>query len=278
MDEVLQHLKHLGFTELEAKCLHVLAECGTQTGYEIAKRLGVSRSNVYSALQKLAEKGVVLTSHGEPTHYQSLPIEEIGDKIESDLQASIRYVKSHMPKQDTERTEYFSVEGDAKVIERIRNELKKAREEALGDLWSEEAELLKAELRHAQEQGIRILVSTVGEAVLPDGIHQFPHGREEAWQERNGRKFTLLVDRKLAIIGTRGGGEPTKAMLTEHPAMVELLLNNFFHDIVLHELHRDMGAKLDEKYGKNFKKVIQKYTESRPMEEKSTEGKRRKKK
>ena len=55
MEEVLQHLKNLGFTELEAKCLHVLAEAGTQTGYEIAKRLGVSRSNVYSALQKLAE-------------------------------------------------------------------------------------------------------------------------------------------------------------------------------------------------------------------------------
>ena len=68
MEDVHLHLKNLGFTDLEAKCLHVLAESGTQTGYEIAKQLGVSRSNVYSALQKLAEKGAVLTSHGEPTH------------------------------------------------------------------------------------------------------------------------------------------------------------------------------------------------------------------
>jgi HTH-type transcriptional regulator, sugar sensing transcriptional regulator len=278
MDEVLQHLKHLGFTDLEAKCLHVLAECGTQTGYEIAKRLGVSRSNVYSALQKLAEKGVVLTSHGEPTHYQSVPIDEIGDKIEADLQASIRFVKTHMPKQDAERTEYFSMEGDAKVIDRIRAELKKAREEALCDLWSEEAKLLKDDLVHAGGQGVRILASTVGDVELPDSVHQFPHGREEVWQERNGRKFSLLLDRKLAIIGTRGGGEPTKAMLTEHPAMVELLLNGFFHDVVMHDLQRDMGAKLEEKYGKNFKKIIQKYTEAKPIETKPAEGKRRKKK
>ncbi|MBD0379561.1 TrmB family transcriptional regulator [Paenibacillus sedimenti] len=283
MEEVLQHLKNLGFTDLEAKCLHVLAESGKRTGYEIAKRLGVSRSNVYSALQKLAEKGVVLTSHGEPTHYQSVPIDEIGDKIEAELQASIRYVKSHMPKQDAERTEYFSLEGDAKVIERIRTELKKAREEALCELWSEEAQLLKDELAHAQEHGVRILASTVGEAQLPNGVHQFPHGRDEAWQARIGRKFTLLIDRKLAIIGTRGGGEPTKAMLTEHPAMAELLLNNFFHGVVMHELQRDMGAKLEDKYGKNFKKIMQKYTEvksteAKQAEGKPAEGKRRKKK
>ncbi|KRF39192.1 TrmB family transcriptional regulator [Paenibacillus sp. Soil787] len=294
MEDVHLHLKNLGFTDLEAKCLHVLAVSGTQTGYEIAKQLSVSRSNVYSALQKLAEKGAVLTSHGEPTQYQSVPIEEIGERIEAELQASIRYVKAHMPKQDAHRSEYFSLEGDEKVTRRIRTELKKAKEEALCDLWPEEAKLLKEDLRLVPAQGVRLLVSTTGEVVLPDGVHQFPHGREVHWPERNGRKFTLLIDRKLAIIGTRGGDEPTLAMLTEHPAMVELLLNNFFRDVVIHELQQDMGAKLEDKYGKNFKKIIQKYTgvkemdpqpagvgkslEGKPSEGKSAEGKRRKKK
>ncbi|SDN37755.1 Sugar-specific transcriptional regulator TrmB [Paenibacillus sp. yr247] len=289
MEDVLLHLKNLGFTDLEAKCLHVLAECGTQTGYEIAKALGVSRSNVYSALQKLAEKGAVLTSHGEPTYYQSVPIEEIGERIEAELQASIRYVKANMPKQDAHRSEYFSLEGDSKVIERIRTELRKAKEEALCDLWSEEAKLLKEDLRLVPAQGVRLLVSTIGEVELPSGVHQFPHLPEEDWPGRNGRKFTLLIDRKLAIIGTRGGDEPTLAMLTEHPAMVELLRSHFFQDVIMHELQQDMGAKLEDKYGKNFKKIIQKYTDVNEMdaqpagvgkssEGKSPEGKRKKKK
>lgn len=294
MEDVLLHLKNLGFTDLEAKCLHVLAENGTQTGYEIAKQLGVSRSNVYSALQKLAEKGAVLTSHGERALYQSVPIEEIGERIEAELHASIRYVKAHMPKQDAHRSEYFSLEGDTKVTQRMRTELRKAKEEVLCDLWSEEAQLLKEDLRQVPAQGVRLLVSTVGEVGMPSGVHTFPHKRNETWQERSGRKFTLLIDRKLAIVGTRGGDEPTLAMLTEHPAMVELLLNNFFRDMVIHELQQDMGAKLEDKYGKNFKKIIQKYTEVRAMdaqptdagkslegksiERKSDEGKRRKKK
>ncbi|WP_187274398.1 TrmB family transcriptional regulator [Paenibacillus sp. N3.4] len=278
MEDVLLHLRNLGFTELEAKCLHVLAVSGTQTGYEIAKQLGVSRSNVYSALQKLAEKGALLTSHGEPTHYQSVPIEEIGERIEAELQASIRYVKAHMPKQEAHRSEYFSLEGDTKVVERIRTELRKAKEEVLCDLWSEETELLKQDLRYGQENGLNLLVSTKGEVELPAGVHQFTHGREEVWQERSGRKFTLLLDRKLAIIGTRGGGEPTLAMLTEHPAMVEQLLNSFFQHLVIYELKRDMGSKLEDKYGKNFKKMIQKYTEVKELDAKPLEEKRKKKK
>lgn len=263
MEDIHLHLKNLGFTDLEAKCLHVLAECGTQTGYEIAKELGVSRSNVYSALQKLAEKGAVLTSHGEPTHYQSVPIEEIGERVEAELRASIRYVKEHMPKQDEHRSEYFSLEGDVKVLDRIRTELRKAKEEALCDLWAQEAQLLKEELRQVPAQGVRLLVSTIGDAALPSGVHQFLHKRDAAWSERKGRKFTLLIDRKLAIVGTRGGDEHTLAMLTEHPAMVELLLNSFWRDVVIHELQQDMGAKLEDKYGKNFKKIIQKYTEGK---------------
>jgi len=286
MEQVVQHLKNLGFTELEAKCLHVLSETGTMTGYEIAKRLGVSRSNVYVALQKLVEKGVALASKGEPTHYQSVPIEEISEKVEAELQASIRYVKEHMLRRDAMRTEYFSVEGDQKVLERIRAELRKTQGEALCDLWAEEAELLGPQLLQAQQGGAHVLVSLVGD-VEPSGIECVPHGREEAWQQEHGRKFTLLLDRRLAIIGTRGGdGEPVKAMLTEHPAMVALLLNNFLHDLVMYELQKDMGPKLEDKYGKNFKKLIQKYTEPKSAESKAESkvegkadgGKRKKKK
>ena len=121
--------------------------------HQIAKGLGVSRSNVYAALQKLAEKGAVLTSHGEPTVYQSVPIEEIGERMEAELQASIRYVKEHLPKQDAHRSEYFSLEGDAKVMERVRSELRKAMGEASVTSPQEDAKLLKEDIRAGDDAG-----------------------------------------------------------------------------------------------------------------------------
>jgi sugar-specific transcriptional regulator TrmB len=262
MDLVVRHLRNLGFTELEAKCLHVLSEFGTSTGYEIAKRLGVSRSNVYSALQKLVEKGVVLASKGEPTHFHALSLEDISAHIESDVQESIRYVKEHMPRQDSERTEYYTLEGDAKVLERLRSELNKASEEVLCELWAEEAELLREELIALQERGIRVLLTVQGEAELP-GVTVIPARREELWQERSGRKLTIVVDRRLSIVGTRGEQGGAKAMLTEHPDMAELLVNHFYQGVILHELMKDMGGKLEDKYGKHFKKIVQSYTDNK---------------
>ena len=45
MDQLLHHLRHLGFTEMESKIMVELARQGSASGYEVAKRLGVSRSN-----------------------------------------------------------------------------------------------------------------------------------------------------------------------------------------------------------------------------------------
>ncbi|KRE86430.1 hypothetical protein ASG89_10480 [Paenibacillus sp. Soil766] len=272
MEDVLQHLKNLGFTDLEAKCLHVLAVSGTQTGYEIAKGLGVSRSNVYAALQKLAEKGAVLTSHGEPTVYQSVPIEEIGERMEAELQASIRYVKEHLPKQETHMSEYFSLEGETRVIERIRSELRKAKEEAFCDLSPEEAKLLRDDIREVSAHGVRVIVMPTRDAGA--GFYPFARKRGDGLKGQQGRKFAILIDRKLAIIGTRGVEDPTVAMITEHPAMVELLYNHFCSSVVLQELQQDMGTKLEDKYGKNFKKIIQKQIDGKVPEPKKTdEGK-----
>jgi sugar-specific transcriptional regulator TrmB len=259
MEQLLRHLRNLGFTELEAKCLHVLSELGNRTGYEIAKRLGVSRSNVYSALQKLVEKGVVLTSKGEPTHYHALSLEEITEHIESDVHQSIRYVKEHMPRQESDRTEYYTLEGDTKVIERLRSEVKNAREEVLCDFNKEEAELIADVLIQLQENGIRVLVTGDDEIDLP-GVQLIPARREEFVRERAGRKFSIAVDRRLAIVGTRGDGGLTKAMLTEHADMAELLVSHFYQGVILHELMKDMGAKLEDKYGKHYKKILQPYS------------------
>ncbi len=268
METLIQHLRNLGFTELEAKCLHVLSEFGTSTGYEIAKRLGVSRSNVYTALQKLVEKGVLLESRGEPNHYHSLSIEDISGKIAAEIEHSIRYVKQNMPKPDSDRSEYFSLDGDAKALERVRTEIRKARDEVLCDFWPEELELLAGDLRAVSEAGARVCVAAARAAEAPDGVQVFSHGRGEGWQEGSGRKFSLVIDRRLAIIGTRGGQTAGKAMLTEHRAMVELLHSHFCQDVVLQELMKDMGAKLEDKYGKNFKKIIQKYTDTKRRKKK----------
>ena len=54
MDEhqFIECLIHYGLTRQEAIVYHRLLTDGKQTGYEIAKATGISRSNAYSALMR----------------------------------------------------------------------------------------------------------------------------------------------------------------------------------------------------------------------------------
>ena len=54
-NQYVEYLLHFGLTRQEALIYVELLVKGKQTGYEIAKETGISRSNVYSVLAALAE-------------------------------------------------------------------------------------------------------------------------------------------------------------------------------------------------------------------------------
>lgn len=261
MDSINRHLIQLGFTELESKCLIVLAENKELTGYEVAKKLGSSRSNVYASLQNLQDSGLILCSVGEPKIYQSLPLEEMENIIQEKMNDSFNYLRNHFPLFLRKLDNFYTLDGEKQVFERTRLELAKAKKEILADIWTEEADLFGDLLLEAEQNEVNVIVSSVGMANLPLK-KVIIHGREEAWQEKGWRKFSYVIDRQVAILGVRGNGYATKALLTEHPAMVMLLLNNFFHDLVIHEIMSDMKDEVLQRYGRNFEEVYKKYTGS----------------
>lgn len=46
------------------------------------------------------------------------------------------------------------------------------------------------------------------------------------------------------------------AVETDHPAVSELLKNNFVHDLVIQQIERDFGGELTMKYGPNYRDFI----------------------
>lgn len=265
MEELIQHLKGLGFTEMESKMLIVLAEQGTMSGYEVAKRLGVSRSNVYAALQRLVDHGFMKVSKGEPSLYTVLPVEELTRMITDQLHTSIRYVEQLMPKQTHDDTEFYSFNQEKKVLECLRQELNRAQQEIIVDVWAEEAQLLRDELEQAEERGVKVFWSVVGsreEHRIRRMQLQLHTGQLDEEDEFDGRKFSIVVDRKWCMLGMRGESLQTKALVTEHPAMLELLLNHFAQELVLFELEAELGVELREKFGASFERIYRKYFQS----------------
>jgi len=268
MEQLVQHLKVLGFTEMESKMLIVLTEQGSMSGYEVAKRLGVSRSNVYAALQKLVDNGFVLCSKGEPTHYTVLRVEELTRMIGDQLQNSIRHVEQLMPKQSNDVTEFFSLDSEKKVIERVRQELGRAQQEIIVDVWAEEATLFREDLEQAEKRGVKVFWSVVEsleehrQRRMQLQLHSSLEGDTSQADQPYGRKFSIVIDRKWSMLGMRGEDIPTKALVTEHPALLELLLNHFAQELVLFEVEQELGPELRERFGTNFEGIYRKYFQS----------------
>ncbi|MCH5584392.1 TrmB family transcriptional regulator [Shimazuella sp. AN120528] len=259
MEQLIMELKKIGFTELEAKCLLVLGEKGKLTGYEVSKQIGTSRSHVYTALQNLIDKGMVMISKGDPSYYDSISFQEIRKKIEANLEHSFDYLEQHYPTKSESLDDFFTLEGDRQVIERVHFEVANGQQEVIADIWSEEAEIFGDILMEIEQKDVRLIVSAVGDIPLPIK-NLLVDDREESWQKKGWRKFSFVIDRKIAILGVRGKGIYTKALVTKHPAMVQLLLNNFFHDVVLHEIMSDMKEDMMKRYGRNFEEIYRKYT------------------
>ena len=57
-NQYVEYLLHFGLTRQEALIYVELLVKGKQTGYEIAKETGISRSNVYSVLAALCDRRV----------------------------------------------------------------------------------------------------------------------------------------------------------------------------------------------------------------------------
>ena len=75
--EIVERLMHFNLTRQEATLYLLLVKAGRLTGYEAAKQTGISRSNTYTALAGLVEKGAAyIMEEGKVTRYTPVAPEE----------------------------------------------------------------------------------------------------------------------------------------------------------------------------------------------------------
>lgn len=255
MEQLLVHLRSLGFTEMESKIMVELASIGQSSGYEVAKRLGVSRSNVYAALQRLTQQGYVRCGDGEPARYSVLAPEELAKMISGRVEASLTYVEKEMPRGGSVSATFYNVEGERNVMDALIRQLNAAEHEIVVDVWREEASLLRSELEEAERRGVRLLWAFDGGNAASPYLPWQPLAGSAASE---GRKFSFVIDRRWCMLGMRGE-DGAQAVVTEHRVLVELLLAHFTQEMVLFELEQDMGAELERRYGHRYGDIYRRY-------------------
>lgn len=258
MDDLIRQLRSIGFTEMEAKIMITLSEQGMMTGYEVAKKLGVSRSNVYAALQRLVDHGYVLITQGEPTHYHALDVHELTRMMSERMQHALSYVEAHMPAGVEEVGGFYTIEGEKAVLDALRRYASQAESEIIVDAAPQEAVMIQEELRQAEARGVKVLWSLSG-SEGDNRVADLLMNNAGSQATTGSNRFILVIDRRQALIGMHGNGRYTKALMSDHPAITELLLSHFVQDIILYELEQLMDDTMREQAGPQFSKLIEPY-------------------
>ncbi len=119
-----ENIKAFGLTGQEASIYFELLKHGEMTGYEVSKETGISRSNVYSALNSLVEKGAAYLCEGEATKYQGVEVKVFTQNVLKELRKKADIVLKEAPKESVKTEGYVTIKGTKHIGNKIEEMLK----------------------------------------------------------------------------------------------------------------------------------------------------------
>ena len=255
-------LQQLGLSELEARLYLELHQEAGLSGYEVAKRVSVSRTNVYAALRSLLDKGACRKIEGDPVRYDAVPIEELLRFLRREFEQSAQTLLDELKTPPATAPAFYNWQGNEPIKLAIGRLIANADRFIVVDLWSEDLAWVERDLLAAEQRGVTAVLIVLGE-VQSSLKNVIVHKRDEKWPSDAPRKFSVLCDMRTSITGSFGSGIKPTALETTHPAVIEILKVAFHEDLILKQIEADFGPELNARYGPNYEEIVKFYTEQK---------------
>ncbi len=223
----IDHLVLFGLTRQEATIYLTLFTQGELTGYETAKLTGISRSNAYSALAGLVDKGAAYVIEGSATKYIYVPIEEFCDNVLRNLASSKEKLIKNIPSRKIESEGYITISGEENILNKLKNLLESAKERVYLSIPKQIVKLIEMELESLVRKGIKIVLITNDDVKLP-GIKTYITELEEG-------QIRLIVDSTNVLTGEIDG-ENSSCLYSSKKNLVDVFKEALRNEMKLIEL------------------------------------------
>ncbi|MDY6029258.1 MAG: helix-turn-helix domain-containing protein [Acidaminococcaceae bacterium] len=169
--ELIEGLTNFNLTKQEATLYVLLLKTGQLTGYEAAKQTGISRSNTYTALAGLVEKGAAYVAEEDKvTRYTPVAPEEFCSNKLRRLQEIRRDILAQLPELQSAAEGYITVKGAEEIVNRLRNTIAQAKERIYVSGSAAVLEPVRQELEEASARGLKIVVISEKDFVMPEAV------------------------------------------------------------------------------------------------------------
>lgn len=191
--DAAEMLMQFALTRQEALIYMALITDGAMTGYEVAKQLGISRSNCYTSLASLVEKGAAYLLEDTATRYVAVRPEEFcGNRIRM-LGELKETLSEQLRPREAETEGYLTIGGQDNMTDKAIFMIEHAAERLY--LSAERAclEPLIPSLKAAAERGRQVTVITDAPFSQPD-IRFYS-------ADCHPRQIRLIVDSNAVLTG-----------------------------------------------------------------------------
>ena len=229
--ELIEGLTHFNLTKQEATLYVLLLKEGYLTGYEAAKQTGISRSNTYTALAGLVEKGAAyVLEEGKVTRYTPVAPEEFCTNKIDRLKEIKQKVLSQLPVLKSDAEGYITIKGELEIINKLKNTVRQAEARIYVSANKRVMELLKSELLDALDRGLKVVIISDKQFTLPQAIC---YGTE-----KQNEQIRLIADSQTVVTGDLEDEENSTCLYSCKRNLVDLFKDALKNEIKLIELQK----------------------------------------
>lgn len=229
--ELIEGLTHFNLTKQEATLYVLLLKEGHLTGYEAAKLTGISRSNTYTALAGLVDKGAAyVLEEGKVTRYTPVPPEEFCTNKINRLQNIKQKILNQLPALKNDAEGYITIKGELEIINKLKNTVRQAEARIYVSANQRVMELLKSELMDALKRGLKVVIISDEQFTLPQAIC---YGTE-----KQNEQIRLIADSQTVVTGDLEDEENSTCLYSCKRNLVDLFKDALKNEIKLIELQK----------------------------------------
>ncbi|MDE5908116.1 MAG: TrmB family transcriptional regulator [Lachnospiraceae bacterium] len=235
---VLEKLGAFGLTRQEANIYLCLFRQGELNGYEVAKYTGISRSNVYSGLSALTDKGAAYLIEGNSNKYMAVPIVEFCENKIRNLNQEKEYLMEHIPSIHKKEIGYITISGSQNIWDKMICMIKKAEKRIYISASKKVIEKLQNEFYEVISKGIKLVVIT------DDEMKDLEKLNGSIWYAGSAKEdnIRLIIDSEYALAGELTGEKENTCLYTGQKNFITVFKENLRNEIKLIQLQTDTVA------------------------------------
>ena len=228
----IDQLMNFGLTRQEGAIYQCMLTEGKITGYEVAKQIGISRSNAYNSLASMTDKGAVyLVLEGNTKKYVPVSLDEFCKNNIKRLDDSRKWLLSHAPSEKSEDEGYITIEGRQHILNKMKNLLSNVEDRAYISCTSNYLLLLVEELDRLNELDKKLVIIT-------DQSVKFGNAKIYVGKAKN-TQVGLITDSKYVLTGEFGEGSIDTCLYSGQKNFVELYKRALSNEIKLLAMQED---------------------------------------